>query len=148
MKGGRNMARPYLGVWIDHREAYLIWLDENGEADVQHAEAEYPEEGQRTSRAVAGRGGAYGAVAPHAHLEEKQHREARRFYDKIFRAIRPAERVLIFGPGKARDELAKRLREHKDFTGRILSVESAEKMTHAQMTARARDFFGLRHAAV
>jgi len=142
------MAKPYLGVWIDHREAYLIWLDESGEADVQHAEAEYPEEGQRAGRAIAGRGGAYGAVAPHMHLEEKQRREAKRFYDKLFRAMRTAERVYIFGPGKAREELSKRLREHKDFTGHVLAVEGAEKMTHAQMAARVRSFFGLRRAAV
>jgi hypothetical protein len=142
------MAKPYLGIWLDHREAYLIWLDENGEADVQHAEADYPEEGQKADRAIGGRAGAYGAVAPHAHLEEKQHREAKRFHDKLFRAVRTAERVYIFGPGKAREELAKRLREHKDFTGHIRAVESAEKMTHAQMAARVRSFFGVPHAAV
>jgi hypothetical protein len=142
------MARPYLGIWLDHREAYLIWVDENGEADVQHAEADYPEEGEKPGRAIAGRAGAYGAVAPHVHLEEKQRREAKRFYDKLFRAVRRAERIYIFGPGKAREELAKRLQEHKDFAGHIRAVESGEKMTHAQMAARVRDFFGVPRPAV
>jgi hypothetical protein len=137
------MAKPYLGIWVDHREAYLIWADENGEVEVQHAEAEYPEAGQKGDRAVAGRGGAFGALAPHAHLEEKQHREARRFYDRIYRATRKAQYVYIFGPGKARNELRKRLQEHKDFAGEVKGVEGAEKTSQAQMAARVRSFFGL-----
>ena len=141
------MAKPYLGIWLDHREAYLIWADASGEVEVQHAEAEYPEAGLKGDRAVSGRGGAFGALAPHVHLEEKQHREAKRFYDKIFRAVRRAQDVYIFGPGKARDELGKRLKEHKDFTGNIRAVEGAEKMTRAQMAARVRGFFSLPRSA-
>lgn len=142
------MTKPYLGIWVDHREAYFIWVDEKGEAELQHAAAEYPEARERTGRAMSGRTGVYGGVAPHASVREKQQREARRFYETIFRAIRGAQKVYIFGPGQAKRELRKRLGQHKGFTGEIVAVESAQKMTEATMTAEVRQFFGFPRSAV
>ncbi|MHC4479932.1 MAG: hypothetical protein ACYS8K_03110 [Planctomycetota bacterium] len=141
------MRSPYLGVWLDHREAYLLWVSEDGQAELQHARADYPEKAERVERAMSGRQGVYGGLAPHAELHEKQRRAAVQFYEKIFRAIRKAENVYIFGPGQARKELHKRLREHKDFNGHIRAVESAEKMSEPQMAARVRSFFDLPHPA-
>ena len=137
------MRKPYLGIWLDHKQAHLIWLDEDGESDLQHAQADYAEGREKTDRAASGRTGVYGGVAPHANVEDKRRRQARQFYEKIFRAVRRAENVYIFGPGQAKRELLKRLQRHKDFDGRIQAVESAEKMTQAQMAARVRKFFGL-----
>ena len=141
-KGGPKMPKPYLGVWLDHRQAYLIWLDGNGECEVEYREGHYPQDGEKPGRAVAGRAGAYGGVAPHVHLEEKRHREAKLFYEEIFRFVRSkAKHVYIFGPGQARAELHRRLTAHKDFEGRVHAVESAGRMTRAQMVARVRRFF-------
>lgn len=136
------MLKPYLGVWIDHREAYLIWADEEGNTEVQHAAADYPERAKRRHQATSA-GGVYGGVAPHASLAEKQKREAKRFQERIFKAIRTADNVLVFGPGQAKKELVARLEEHKDFNGRVRGVESAERMSEGQMAARVREFFEL-----
>jgi len=136
------MLKPYLGVWVDHREVYLIWADEDGRTELRHADAHYPEKAKKSYQATSG-GGAFGGVAPHATLAEKQKREARRFYERVFKAIRNAENVYIFGPGQARKELLRRLQEHKDFNGRVRGVEGAERMSEAQMAARVRRFFGL-----
>ena len=141
------MEKPYLGVWLDHREAYLVWMDEQGHAQCRHIEAEHTEGGNRPGRVVAGGGGGgrgvYGTMAPHVHMEEKRHREAKRFYDHLFKAIRTAQGIYIFGPGQAKHEMHKRLLEHKDFNGRVRAVAGAERMTEPQLAAQVRAFFGL-----
>ncbi len=141
------MTKPYLGVWVDHKQAFLLWMDEQGEADVQHTEADYPERGEKSDRVQAGAGTVYGGMAPHAHVEQKRQQQSKKFYDTLFRAIRKAPEVYIFGPGQAKKELQKRLKEHKDFNGRIRAVESAKKMSEAQMAAKVRGFFGLPRTA-
>jgi len=142
------MAKPYLGIWVDHRHAYLIWIDEHGQADTQYLETEQSDRGQKTGRMVSGPGGVFGGVAPHANLELKRQQEARRLYEKVFRAVRKAESVCIFGPGKAKDELCRYLKAHKELGSRVVAVRSAGKMTQAQMVACVRDFLGLPRPAL
>ncbi len=142
------MRKPYLGIWLDHTEAYLIWADEEGDVKLQHKEAERLERGRKGGRTISGGTGVYGGLPPHADMGEKRRREAERLYRRIFSAARGATRLYIFGPGQAKKELAKRLREHKDFGGEIGAVASAGKMTQAQMVARVKDFFGLLRSAL
>jgi hypothetical protein len=47
---------------------------------------------------------------------------------------------LIFGPGEAKGELTKRL-ERIDLSGRIVSVETVDKMTERQIAAKVRRYF-------
>ncbi|NLW51154.1 MAG: hypothetical protein GXY85_09995 [Candidatus Brocadiaceae bacterium] len=137
------MTKPYLGIWLDHREAYLVWIDEDGETDVQHAEVDQPRHGRSSGRTISGRRGAYGGLPPHADPEEKRQIHAHRLYERICRAARTAESIYVFGPGQAKKQLLKTLREHKDFTGRVRALDSAQKMSEAQMTARVREAFDL-----
>jgi hypothetical protein len=111
------------------------------------AEADYPENPQRPGRAWSGRSGVFGGVPHHADLHERQRREAARFYEALYRPIRKAERLYLFGPGQAKRELHKSLCGHKDFQGRITAVESADKMSEAQMIARVKEHFGLLSSA-
>ncbi|MHC5033899.1 MAG: hypothetical protein ACYTFZ_02535 [Planctomycetota bacterium] len=141
------MRKPYVGIWLDHRQAYLIWVDKDGRTDCRRVQTAYRETEEKGGRVVSGAAGVYGGLAPHVHLEEKRQREAKRFYDRICKAIRNAEEVFIFGPGQAKRELRRRLEEHKAFDGRVRAVKGAEKMTERQMTARVREFFGLPHPA-
>ncbi len=141
------MSKPYLGIWVDHRDAYLIWADEEGEVETQHAQAEYEERKRRSGGVVAGRTGVHGGVPPHADIGDKRRQQTRRFYEDLFRDVHKAHRVYLFGPGQAKRELAKALEGHKDFVGALAGVESAEKMTGPQMVAQVREFFGLPKAA-
>ena len=132
---------------MDHRRAYLVWTDEDGAVDLWRTEAEYHERREKPGRMVAGPTGVHGALAAHVNQEQKRRREARRFYEGIIRAIRGAKKVYIFGPGQAKKELEKALARHKNFGGRVLGVESAEKMTAAQMAARVKKFFTVPRSA-
>jgi hypothetical protein len=54
--------------------------------------------------------------------------------------IRDADSILIFGPGEAKGELKKRL-ESKGLGGRIVAVETTDKMTERQIAAKVRAYF-------
>ena len=143
----RRMKKPYLGVWLDHAQAYLIWMDEQGQAEVQHVQAEPLGGGEKANQVVPGGIGVYGAVAPHATLADKRQQQARRLYDRVIRAMLSADKVYVFGPGLARKELKKRLEQHKDFAGQLVAIQSADKMSEAQMAAQVRTFFDLPRSA-
>jgi hypothetical protein len=62
------------------------------------------------------------------------------YYDGVINWIRDVETIQIFGPGEAKGELEKRLKE-KGFKGQILAVETMDKMTDHQISAKVRDHF-------
>jgi hypothetical protein len=54
--------------------------------------------------------------------------------------IRDAESILLFGPGEAKGELEKRLAS-QGLGGRIVGVETADKMTAGEISAKVRQHF-------
>ena len=142
--GGKcAMTKPYLGIWLDHRDAYLVWADGDGETEVQHTSIESSGRSTESGRTMSGRVGVYGGLPPHADPEEKRHQLAKQLFEKICRAMRTAEDVYVFGPGQAKKELLKALSDHKEFNGRVRAPESAQKMSEQQMVARVREVFEL-----
>jgi hypothetical protein len=66
------------------------------------------------------------------------------YYDQVITRIRDAESILILGPGEAKVELEKRL-EGEGLSGRIVGVETVDKMTDRQIAARVRHRFSKRN---
>jgi|RhiMethySRZTD1v2_1073278.scaffolds.fasta_scaffold75653_2 hypothetical protein len=62
------------------------------------------------------------------------------YYDEIIAYVRGAESILIFGPGEAKGELKTRLESQK-LGKRIVAVETEDKMTDRQITAKVRRYF-------
>jgi hypothetical protein len=62
------------------------------------------------------------------------------YYDAVIACIRDAETILIFGPGEAKGELKKRLETNK-LSGRIVGIETIDKMTDRQVAAKVRQYF-------
>jgi hypothetical protein len=54
--------------------------------------------------------------------------------------IRDAESILIFGPGEAKGELEEHL-ERNNLGGRIVGIETVDKMTDRQIAAKVRQYF-------
>jgi len=63
-----------------------------------------------------------------------------KYYDHVISCIRDAESILIFGPGEAKGEIEKRL-ENEALSGRVVGVETVDKMTDRQIAARVRRQF-------
>jgi hypothetical protein len=62
------------------------------------------------------------------------------YYDGLVSLLRNADSIWIFGPGEAKVELQKRL-ENKNLGGRIVQVETVDKMTDRQIVAKVRQHF-------
>ncbi len=62
------------------------------------------------------------------------------YYDAVIACIRDAESILIFGPGEAKGELQKRIEKNK-LSGRIVGIETVDKMTDPEITAKVRKYF-------
>jgi hypothetical protein len=67
-------------------------------------------------------------------------KDYRIYYDAVIACIRDAEASLIFGPGEAKGELKKRLVENI-LGGRIIGVETVDKMTDRQIASKVRPHF-------
>jgi hypothetical protein len=63
-----------------------------------------------------------------------------KYYDQVLLSLRDAESILIFGPGEAKVELEKRL-ESEGLKGRVVSIETADKLTDRQIAAKVRHHF-------
>jgi hypothetical protein len=62
------------------------------------------------------------------------------YYDSVIACLREAESIQIFGPGEAKVELKTRL-ENEGLKGRIVEVETMDKMTDRQIAAKVRQHF-------
>ena len=62
------------------------------------------------------------------------------YYDEVIASIRDAESILIFGPGEAKDELKERL-EGNNLGGRVVGIETVDKMTDPQIAQKVRQHF-------
>jgi len=62
------------------------------------------------------------------------------FYDEVISCIHDAESILIFGPGESKGELKKNL-EQKGLSGRIVGIETTDRMTNHQIAAKVSQYF-------
>ena len=62
------------------------------------------------------------------------------YYNAVIACVRDAESILISGPGEAKGELKKRLVREK-LGGRIVGIETIDRMTDRQIAAKVRRYF-------
>jgi len=62
------------------------------------------------------------------------------YYAEVIAVIRDADTIQIFCPGEAKGELEKRF-EQEGLTAKVLAVETVDKMTDRQISAKVREHF-------
>lgn len=140
IRHGRMKMKEYVGIWIDHKKAFIVSIVEDqvtisniasnvdghirlsggSRASTPYGPQEGPSEGRR---------------------EERRRQKLRQYYKKIIRIISDAEETFIFGPGEAKTELTKEMKKSKDLSSRIVGTETTDKMTEPQIKARVKEFF-------
>jgi len=80
-------------------------------------------------------------IAVDGKVDARRRRQLHKYFQEIIRHVEDAEKILIFGPGKAKLELEKEFRKSRRFASRVLPVETTDKMTEGQITAKVRAFF-------
>ena len=120
-----------LGLWIDHREAVIVTVAKVGE-EIKRISSDMEKHGR------------FSASSPEGSPEDRRDRRfgehLHQYYAEVIAAIRDADSILIMGPGEAKGELEKRL-EHENLSGRIVGIETADKLTEPQIVVKVRKHF-------
>ncbi|MCJ7459409.1 MAG: hypothetical protein MUP17_10500 [candidate division Zixibacteria bacterium] len=128
-----------MGLWIDHRKALIVAITDKGEETrliISKVEKQ------------PGRFDGVRSTTPHeSRLVPADDSRQRKFtghlniyYDAVIASMRNAESILIFGPGEAKGELKKHLKRAR-LDGRIVGIETIDKMTDRQISAKVRQYF-------
>ena len=127
------------GLWIDHKKAVIVMVS-GKEVQLRHIESKV----EKRVRYSGGPGSSdsHGSRAGGGEETRENRFEGQldKYYDEVVGAIRDAEAILIFGPGEAHGELQKRL-EHARLGDRVVGIETTDKMTDGQITAKVRERF-------
>ena len=136
--------RTRVGLWIDHRKAIIVAVTGKGE------------ETKLIISKVEKQPGRFAGVRSTTPYESQQVRaddsRERKFtghlniyYDAVIACIRDAKSILIFGPGEAKGELQKRIKKN-NLGGRIVGIETIDKMSDRQIAAKVRQYFQVKSA--
>lgn len=140
--------KKYVGIWLDHREAFVVYLLKDqqvtgGDQDMIERVESQIERRVRLSGGSRSRKTPYGPqeISVDGKQEDRIKGQLRKYYQEILKRISDADRILIFGPGEAKNELKKEIEKSKPMAGKIKRIESADKMTVRQTAAKVRAFF-------
>jgi len=127
-----------IGLWIDHKQAVIVTIQEPGET-VQKIESgakriEWRGKGRR--RSADGAQYAQGEDQ----LDNQFTEQLKKYYGRVALLLKGVSGILILGPGEARTELKSHLEREKG-PPREIHVEPADKMTDRQIIARVREHF-------
>jgi len=122
-----------VGLWIDHRQAVIVRLTD----------------GVQKTRRIMSDMEKHVRFSGGAETNSAEDQRDRRFaghlhkyYEKVASSVRDAVSILILGPGEAKLEL-KTCLENEAFSGRVVVIETADKMTDRQIAAKVRQHFGI-----
>jgi hypothetical protein len=128
-----------VGLWMDHRKAVIVVITDKAEETkviISKVEKQLrrsggsPLKGPHEVQQVPADDSRERAFTGHLNI----------YYDAVIACIRNAEAILILGPGEAKGELKKRL-ESEGLGGRIVGIETVDKMTDRQIAAKVRQRF-------
>ena len=128
-----------LGLWIDHRKAVVVAVTDKGEetsliiSQVERQPGRY--RGIRSTTPYESQ-----QVPADDSRQRKFTGHLNIYYDAVIACVRNAESILIFGPGEAKNELKRRLVRDK-LGGRVVGVETIDKMSDRQVAAKVRQYF-------
>lgn len=123
--------KKHIGLWIDYRKAVIVTV--GGEGEVVKEIASDIEKHVRFSSSDSNDGS----------LEDIHNRQfgnhLDKYYDTIIAMLGDGDTIQIFGPGEAKGELETRM-EGKKLGERIVRIETVDKMTDRQITAKVRQY--------
>ncbi len=120
-----------LGLWLDHRVAVIVTVADQGEA-IKQISSEVEKHDRFSANAPEG--------SPEDRRDRRFGEHLHHYYAEVIAAIRDADSILILGPGEAKHELEKRL-DHEKLSGRIVGIETVDKLTEPQIVAKVRQYF-------
>jgi len=100
---------------------------------------------EKKSRSFSGGiriGGTYNqGIDSELRYNDRYQTQLKKYYTRVIDLLKTADSIFIMGPGEAKLELERAIKKRKDMIKKLLSVETAGKMTRNQMVAYVREFF-------
>lgn len=119
-----------IGVWIDHARAVIVIAGE-------HTTRIVPSDVPGHTRFTGG-GGYPGSDSSQRGASEKRREERHRnaldhYFDTVIAALGHPQALFVFGPGEAKQQLVARLERSRIRPRPAIAVETADKLTDAQV---------------
>ncbi|MEI6331320.1 MAG: hypothetical protein WCP16_18910 [Pseudanabaena sp. ELA645] len=131
--------KPKAGMWIDHKKAIVITMNEKGE-EMQEILSDVETQPRRSGDSPM-KGHYESLQVPADDRRQKNFTgQINIYYDAVISSLGDAESVLIFGPGQAKDELRERL-QGSNRNGLVIEMETVDKMTEPQIAAKIHQYF-------
>lgn len=128
-----------VGLWIDHRKAIIVTVSDKG-VEIGLTISAVEKQGRRTGTAPM-KGSFDDFQVPAGDVRKRAFiNHLNVYYDAVIASLAKADKVLLFGPGDAKNELRKRLKKNA-LDGRLVAVETVDKMTNRQVAARVQKYF-------
>jgi hypothetical protein len=127
-----------VGIWIDHRKTVTMNISDEGHT------TSLMESGMEKHVRFSG---AAQDDSAEDQLDSRFTAHLNKYYDRVISSIRDADAILVLGPGEAKVEFEKRL-TGEALGGRVVGIETADKMTDRQIAARVRRQFPKRKQQV
>ena len=121
------------GLWIDHRKAVIVIVSDDGE-EIKTIVSDM----EKHVRFSGGDGSGAGSSEDVRDRQFGNH--LNNYYDQVIAVVRDADFIQIFGPGEAKGELERCLKDD-GIKDQAISVEAADKMTDRQISAKVREHF-------
>ncbi len=132
------MSTP-IGVWIDHRRAFLVLLNQVANSITIYSDA---------SRRPAAPGdpdapSPFGPkdIIPEDRINRRYKQHLEKYYDRVAKALGNCQKIYIIGPGEAKYELKSHLLRDAKGSSLAIELENGDKMTEGQIIARVREHF-------
>ena len=125
-----------VGLWIDHRKAVIVFVT-GEEEEIKLISSDIEKQRGQSDRSVPADDSRQRELTGHLNS----------YYDEVISSLRNAGAILIMGPGEAKGELKKRI-EKNNLNGRVIDVETVDKMTDRQIVAKVREHFPKQSSAV
>lgn len=127
------------GVWIDHKQAVVVLVNDAGR-EIKKITSGAQASGRPTRASRSKHSYTRNAFVAEDRLERKTVGHRNKYYDEVIACLRGAEAILIFGPGEAKGEFSNRIKSKK-IRGRLVELETADKMTERQIAAKVSQHF-------
>ena len=134
-----GFMRKEIGLWLDHRETVIVILTNGGE-EIKHITSNSGKlirySGSSHPKTSAG----LKEVTSEDQRDRKSGNALGKFYDEIIAGMHDVGAIQIFGLGRAKGELEKHV-EREGLKAHILAIETVDKMTDRQISAKVREHF-------
>lgn len=130
------------GIWIDHKNAYLIKISADQSPVVEKIDSGINNRvvspvDEKTYLRLA-----HSIVNKHDKIQQHQQHELHAFYRILINRLREIDYVYLFGPGEAKHGLNRDIaKEGNHFPCKVVGVDASDKMSEKQMQQKVREFF-------